>query len=58
MSMKIDNLETIFLTIIRNEILERESKTSKVLQSKDVVDHPESMESYQETNLANANVSH
>ena len=36
MSKKMENLETIFLTILWNDILERVNKTSKVLQSKDV----------------------
>ena len=31
-----ENLETIFLTILWNDMLERMNKTSKVLQSKDV----------------------
>ena len=31
-----ENLETIFLTILWNDMLERTNKTSKVLQSKDV----------------------
>ena len=34
LSKKMENLETIFLTILWNDILERVSKTSKVLQSK------------------------
>ena len=36
LSMKMENLETIFLTILWNDMLERMNKTSKVLQSKDV----------------------
>ena len=36
MSKKMENLETIFLTILWNNILKRVNKTSKVLQSKDV----------------------
>ncbi len=31
-----ENMETIFPTILRNDMLERMNKTSKVLQSKDV----------------------
>ena len=36
LSKKVENLETIFLTILWNDMLERMNKTSKVLQSKDV----------------------
>ena len=36
LSKKMENLETIFLTILWNDMLERMNKTSKVLQSKDV----------------------
>ena len=36
LNKKMENLETIFLTILRNDMLERMNKTSKVLQSKDV----------------------
>ena len=36
LSKKMEKLETIFLTILWNEILERVNITSKVLQSKDV----------------------
>ncbi len=36
LSKKKENLETIFLTILWNDMLKRMNKTSKVLQSKDV----------------------
>ncbi|XP_040203750.1 uncharacterized protein LOC120935756 [Rana temporaria] len=36
LSDKMENLETIFLTILWNDILERVNKTSKVLQSEDM----------------------
>ncbi|XP_040197362.1 zinc finger MYM-type protein 1-like [Rana temporaria] len=36
LSDKMENLETIFLTILWNDVLERVNKTSKVLQSEDM----------------------
>ena len=55
LSKKMENLETIFLTILWNDMLERMNITSKVLQSKDVnilvaTNLPESIKTYlQET---------